>query len=502
MRSNRQHTQPNTGQHTKHNSLLTTLVALSISMSHTSALASQALAAELGEMGSYTATPSAFYEAQESPVKQSQHAQNPAQSNTESDKDSNTKSDDWSDQEWGDDNQDQSPWRISGFTELAYGAFIDDHVTDNAQSISELRVRLDAAYSTDALTVNAKIDALADMLLNDNDYDVRELNIGFSPTAQTDVIAGRQVITWGTGDYLFLNDLFAKDWQSFFAGRDDAYLKAPNDALRVLHYAKSFTLDVVYAPEFHADNYIRGERFSFYSPVEQAVVAPSEFNVLDSDSEQYAMRLAATQNGIEYALYGYKGVWTTPMGSSVEPPFAGYSYFPSLNSYGASMRRPAFGGLFNTEVAVYNSLDDSQGDNPFVANDQIRFLLGYEREVIANTTASVQFYLEHTQDYQALKQAHNQTPMLASTPLIDQNRQVLTLRLTSRAMQQALTTTLFVFYSPTDQDAYIKPSISYRVNDNWQLATGANVFVGEQQVTFFGQHKANSNIWLRARYNF
>ena len=60
--------------------------------------------------------------------------------------------------------------------------------------------------------------------------DVRDLTLSFSAGASTDVSIGRQVITWGTGDLVFLNDLFPKDFVSFFAGRDDDYLKAPGDA--------------------------------------------------------------------------------------------------------------------------------------------------------------------------------------------------------------------------------------------------------------------------------
>ncbi len=43
---------------------------------------------------------------------------------------------------------------------------------------------------------------------------------------------GRQVFTWGTGDYLFINDLFPKDYESFYIGRDDEYLKRPSEAVK------------------------------------------------------------------------------------------------------------------------------------------------------------------------------------------------------------------------------------------------------------------------------
>jgi hypothetical protein len=34
-------------------------------------------------------------------------------------------------------------------------------------------------------------------------------------------------------DLIFINDLFPKDWESFFIGRDTEYLKAPSDAAKI-----------------------------------------------------------------------------------------------------------------------------------------------------------------------------------------------------------------------------------------------------------------------------
>ena len=50
------------------------------------------------------------------------------------------------------------------------------------------------------------------------------------------------------GDLLFINDLFPKDWVSFFVGRDDEYLKAPSDSLKASFFNELFNLDFVYTP--------------------------------------------------------------------------------------------------------------------------------------------------------------------------------------------------------------------------------------------------------------
>lgn len=413
------------------------------------------------------------------------------------DKNDSTDKDLWGDDSWGEEIVDASPWLWSGFVEAGFGQFTQDNVTRSKQSLYELRGQLEFSYNNDWLKLNAKTDVLLDDVTEQSEVDLRELNATISALASTDVIVGRQVITWGTGDYLFLNDLFAKDWQSFFAGRDDGYLKAPNDALRVLHYWSELTLDLVYAPEFTPDNYLTGERFSFYSPFEQGITAPERFPVTTTSQEQISLRLATSINGTELALYCYKGFWTTPVGVKTQGPDAGKSYFPKLNSYGASARTAAFGGLFNAEVAIYNSIEDTSGDNPFIANGQTRLLLGYERELTAGLTGSVQYYLEHTKDYHALREN-----AADAETLVSENRQLLTLRLTHSALQQRLMSRLFLFYSPTDKDAYLKPSVSYRYSDQWQFSGGANVFVGKHQYSFFGQHEDNSNLWLRVRYNY
>ena len=149
------------------------------------------------------------------------------------------------------------------------------------------------------------------------------------------------------------------------------------------------------------------------------------------------------------------------------------------------------------EYAAYNSLEDSNGKNDMIANGQHRLLLGYERELAKNFTGSIQYYLERTKDYQAL--VDNST---IPEQLVAENRHLVTLRLSYRALRQTLVYSLFTFYSPSDKDGYLKPSINYQYNDQWQLSAGANVFFGQNDYSFFGQHQDNSNAWLRARYQY
>ena len=69
-------------------------------------------------------------------------------------------------------------------------------------------------------------------------------------------------------------------------------------------------------------------------------------------------------------------------------------------------------------------------------------------------------------------------------------------------MNQNLRISLFLFYSPTDQDAYLRPNANYKINDYWIAEIGGNVFIGEKDESFFGQFEDANNVYASIRYGF
>ena len=411
---------------------------------------------------------------------------------------SSENNDDWADA-WA-EQAPASPWQVTGFVEAAHGQFLQTNVTENNASLNELKARVNIDYSHELFDVSGKLDSYYDGVLANTIFQTRELSISASPFSFVDIKAGRQVLTWGTGDYLFLNDLFAKDWQSFFSGRADEYLKAPSNSIRTNWFYNAVNFTLVWTPEFTPDNYINGERFSFYSPHAQQIVAPANgFSVDKTNKAQWAARLNTRINDIEVSLYGYQGFWPTPEGTkqSATSAMQSQAYFPALNTWGVSAITPFKGGILNIEYASYNSIEDSEGSNNMIANGQHKFLIGFERELAKNLTANMQYYLERTKHYQALV-TNSQSP----EQVVAENRHLLTLRLSYRALRQTLTYSMFAFYSPSDKDGYLKPSVNYQYNDQWLFSAGANVFFGEDEFSFFGQLEKNTNAWLRARYQY
>jgi hypothetical protein len=206
------------------------------------------------------------------------------------------------------------------------------------------------------------------------------------------------------------------------------------------------------------------------------------------------VRLFRNVRGYEVAVYGYNGFWKSPAGSD---PGTGRFTFPPLAVYGASVRGPLAGGIGHAEAGYYDSRDDRSGENPTVANCEWRLLAGYERELATDLTATAQYYLEHMLDHEAYRKSLPPGAVEA-----DDTRHAFTLRLRQLLLQQTLELSLFVRYSPTDDDAYFRPKIGYKASDAWRIELGGNLFTGRKPYTFLNQFARNNSLYLAARYSF
>ena len=412
---------------------------------------------------------------------------------------------DWDAKAW-DVGTEKKAVNVKGFVDVRAGARTShDRRVSRDATLAESRLQLelwrDLSLADHTLRFQFKGDAVLDGVDEAGDFKIREAYASYDPVDWLVVKAGRQVLTWGTGDLLFINDLFPKDWRAFFIGRDEEYLKAPSDAIKVSLYPKVVNLDIVYTPQFDPDRFITGRRISYYSSTQQRRVGDHGHLLADEpdawfgkDSE-LAARLYKNIKGNEVALYGYRGFWKSPGGLD---PATGRAIFPELRVYGASLRRSVAGGIGHVELGYYDSPDDHHGRNASVENSQMRYLVGYERELAKDFTAGVQWYVEQMLDHGEYERRFTNK----RSTLKDRCRHVVTLRLTKLLMQQNLKLSLFVYYSPTDHDAYLRPHVNYKVTDNWAVFTGANVFWGERNHTFFGQFEANTNVYAGFRYSF
>ena len=406
--------------------------------------------------------------------------------------------DDWDD-DW--DDEDTLPVEIHGYVEGAGSArVVDDPTTEDDFVLGEARFRLDLSHYADRAQLSFKGDFISDAVTRETRIDIRRAWLSLE-AGTTDLRVGRQILTWGTGDLLFLNDLFPKDFVSFFIGRDDEFLKAPSNTFRLSTYTGALNAEIAWTPVFTPDRFINGERLSFYDPISGDIIggdstgAPVEA-VLPAqtlENSETAIRLYRNVHSYELAAYGYWGFFKQPRAWD---PVAMAPAYPRLGAAGASVRGNTAGGILNVEGSYYYSRDDRDGTNPLIANSEVRGLAGYERELVARLTLGLQYYVEWLQNY---------TELIRNSPAPEreprETRQLITARLTWRLMQETLTLSLFGYVALQDADTYWRPVVTRQWTDNVSVALGANVMTGDDD-TFFGQLENNTNVYLRFRYSF
>lgn len=399
---------------------------------------------------------------------------------------------------------------FDGFLQGLYGGRLDDkNPTATEQTASETRFQLRAEHFGEGAEIFARLDFIYDGADSvQYDWELREAFTKFRLGDDIDVKAGRQILTWGTGDLIFINDVFAKDYRSFFVGRDDQYLKAPQNAIRVSYYNPLGDFTLVWTPRFEPNRLPQGRRLSYFNPF----VMPG----MDADgivgegfffdpplpesrfkNGEFAFRYSRRLGYFRGALYAYKGFYKNPRGAEMMSGMI-VPVYPRLHVYGASIRGPLWSGILWAEGGYFDSYDDRHGDDPMMPNSSATGMIGYERQVATNLTINAQWQVDYMFDHDIY--AEQQT--MAGAYARDEYKHLLTSRIRKLLNSELVTVEAFVFYSPSDEDVYARLMTEYKYTDEIILAVGANIFDGNHAATEFGQFQKNDNVWAKITYGF
>jgi hypothetical protein len=402
----------------------------------------------------------------------------------------------------------QADVKLDGFMQGLVGGRLDNkNPTSSEQTVSESRLQLRLEQVNDKSEFFGRIDFTYDGLTAGN-Y-VWELREGYLKTRlgnHIDLKLGRQILTWGTGDLIFINDVFAKDYRSFFVGRDDQYLKAPQNAVRLEYYGGIGSLALVWTPRFEPNRIPDGRTLSYFSPFTGQIVGTAM-------SEQYyfepplpeakfkngeiAARYSRQIGSFNSALYFYKGFYKNPNGA-VMTEDGPIPLFPKLNVYGASLRGTMAGGIVWIEGGYFDSRQDQCGHDPLMPNSSTSGLLGFERQIATNLTANVQWQVDIMSHYERYK-----AQQIAMNGYVrDETYHLLTSRLTKLLHSELISLSAFVFYSPSDEDIYARLIGEYKYTDQVTFTIGGNIFDGKYVATSFGQFQRNDNVYMKVTYNY
>lgn len=390
---------------------------------------------------------------------------------------------------------------LSGFLQGLYGTGTDaGNPVPSDMTAAETRLQLRIESWANDASFFGRLDFVYEDYLEPRErFELREGYANFTIFGRLDMKIGRQIATWGTGDLVFVNDLFAKDYRSFFNGRDDQYLKAPQNAARLELYTGFGNLSLVYTPRFTPNRVPSGERFSCFNPLAGGIVGGEEHLFegrlpgAELKNGETAVRFGRYLGSWDVALYFYRGFYKNPVAMDMA---AMEAYHPALQATGLSVRRPLLGGIAWLEGGWHDSIDDDDGDDPSVPNSSVLYLAGFERQIKPTLTANLQYLGETMLDHGLY--AESLPPGSAGE---DETRHLVTSRVTKRLLMENLELAAFAFWSPSDEDLYARFSASYRYTDAVTLAVGANLFEGDEW-TEFGSFDRNDNVWAKVTYGF
>ncbi|MCG7534603.1 DUF1302 domain-containing protein [Pseudoalteromonas sp. OOF1S-7] len=385
--------------------------------------------------------------------------------------------------------EEQNDLELYGFLEFLGSRFLDPEDRYSYKDYGIYTARVSGDFTFDESLFKLKADVSYNDRFQETDFELREAYYQKYVLDNLQVKLGRQVISWGTGDQVFLNDLFPKNWRALLLSQDIDYLKKPINALRLDGGFSYFNLDLVAIESFEPDDYINGEYFSYFNSEKSDVVGENDILHAEvNDKREYAARIYGNQGSVEWSLYFHDGYLKQPFGTELS---TSERFFPALNSFGASIRAPLFGGLANIEVSDYSVSDTENQNKIHMINSQLRALAGYEFEIFPEVNFATQLYVEKDSGSEVIDRLGLD---------IDKTRSQVSFKLSFGGLNDEYSGYIFIQASPNQDDAYLQGNLQVRVNDRLRGVLGFNVFDGERNNTKFSQFDYNDNIYLRVRY--
>jgi hypothetical protein len=338
-----------------------------------------------------------------------------------------------------------------------------------------------------------KADGAVDHLGRGWQTEVREAYVDYSG-GDFDVRVGRQIVTWGLGDLVFVNDVFPKDHEALFAGRPLDYLKRGVDAVKLGAYPKLASFDLVLAPSFRESRIPDARRFHLFDPMASVTNRATERR----GRGEWALRAYRDLAGYDAALYLYRGFQRTPSmrPDNLAAPTRITFFYPELSVYGASLSGRAGPGVLSLEAAYYDSREDRAGTDFTVPNSQTRLLAGYQLQPWEDFSLTLQYYAERMHDYGAYRSA-----LPPGFPEEDRWSRSVSARATRFFLHQTLRLSVYVSYNASNGDYFFNPELRYSFSDRVWGAVGANALGGKPWGPF-GQLSRDDNFYLQLRYEF
>ncbi len=340
-----------------------------------------------------------------------------------------------------------------------------------------------------------KVDFKYDYIAGRGDMDIRELYMDHF-TRRADFRIGKQIITWGSSDLIFVTDVFPKDWKALIAGRPMEYLKTGVEAARAEVFFKKISIETILISSFTPDTLPGGGRLAAFNPFPSSVGAVTTMPPNRLRSPEAALALKKNAGAYDYSLNWYAGRDRRPALSYDAASGVASQRFPRMWMLGGGFKGASGANVYRGEIAYYHT-EDTSGADSSVQNASLKYLGGMDKTLGGNRAVSFQFGQEITFDYGAWRRA-----LPPGAPAPGKTQSFASFRFTDAWKYQTIKPKLFALYNFSMRDYYIAAEYERSLNDSLSATLGVNLFGGKHGYTMYGQFDKNDNIYLNAQKNF
>lgn len=388
---------------------------------------------------------------------------------------------------------------ISGFVRNYTGALYDNGDFSILQNTLDLNITKSGdkiAFKANPMLYSYNNDSL--------DLRLRELYVDLY-FKNFDLRVGKQQIVWGKADGAFITDIVSPLNLTEFLLPDFDEIRKGVNAVKFDYYLGNNTFEVIWLPNFTPTE--KPEEGSiWYTQTEFSVTPTFDWSKSDVktslENSEFFVKYSALTSKIDFEIMGGY-TWDDNPSMHIYKEFDMSSGSPVLNALNVIPeyhRLYIGGGSFSTEIkgvvlrgeaAYYNGkyfqTEDPLAAAALVKKDYLHYLIGFDFS-IKDVKFSTQFIQEAILDYDENMQTEKNGNTMTFLARYDMLRETLHLE-------------LFTYIGLTNEDALIRPKITYDFDDSFSILLGSNIFVGDENGRF-GQYKDNSMGYMKLKYSF
>ncbi len=358
---------------------------------------------------------------------------------------------------------------------------------------------------------NVAIKANPIAYLNNQDslsVDLREIYMDMY-FKNFDLRLGKQQIVWGKADGVFITDIVSPLNLSEFLLPDFDEIRRGIISAKLNYYIGNSTIEAIWIPQFAPT--IRPDANSIWYIEPEFPVTPvfdwsqSGINPSLKNSEVF-LKWSAMTSKLDFELMGGYTWDDNPsmhvqkqftMNNSTIPPkpmLSGLNITPQhhrLAVAGGSFGAEILGVVLRGEGAYYNGkyfqTEDPSAVDALIQKDYLNYVVGLDFNIagVVFSTQFIQKYILEHNDFISEDKFQNTATFVARY----------------NTLRETLHLELFSYIGLSNNDALIRPKITYDFDDSFSLLIGANIFVGDRDGQF-GQYQDNSIIYTKIKYSF